>query len=608
MKVKFIILLAIIITTSCNNSVDILPFDIAEMQRQIKLNPDSIANILEGEINPFRLSDKDKADYWFLLTQTHLQQERSLINDSLILFSVSYYKKKNSPYLAFACRLAALQLNSLGDKNEEQESYLLQALKVAETQKDTIETAKTCTSLSNFYYKAKKHSKAIDIKKQIIELSSSSSTRSELMYMIGIEYAMLGKKDSCFLYLNNAIKIAKENNDKYLLYDMLRNYADCLNSFGDGNKAIEIINQANQLTGNFNNKYYLNFTSLNTWLNTNQLDSAKVCIDYLEKNNANIPPTDESYFYVNYMTIMLRAIYNEKRGLPTEILSLAHHGDNVMNIIWNNMNVDRERTFTQGKLAQEKDLLEIEKARQFQIYLIIIIVLLLISGTTILIYQRKILQKERAIQDAKERLQHNTLKLYENKNIIRENENLIRDLTNQIEENKNKEESFADIEQIVKANKLLQGQNEILNDEINKYSALIDGKGFDEISKWNIVLQEREKFLIDQLIMNHEVLKQLRYSPVFIKEEQWLTIINTVNVLYNNFAIRLQSEYPILTEEDIRYCCLIELHLSTSNIGILMAVSPTSVSKRKQRIKEKMTKINGGLFAEQSLENYLWNY
>jgi hypothetical protein len=70
----------------------------------------------------------------------------------------------------------------------------------------------------------------------------------------------------------------------------------------------------------------------------------------------------------------------------------------------------------------------------------------------------------------------------------------------------------------------------------------------------------------------------------------------------------LQAEYPTLTEEDIRYCCLMELRLTTSNIGTLMAVSPQSVSKRKQRIKEKMSKKNSKLFNEQSLENYLWNY
>lgn len=608
MKVKFIILLVAIITTSCNKSVSILPFDIAKMQKQIEFNPDSIAYILEEQINPMTLSGKDKADYWFLLTQTHLKQDRSLINDSLIHFSVDYYKSNNSPHLSAAYRLSAYQTNWAGNKDMEEDSLLLKALEVAENKMDTFEIIKTYNVLTTSYFKVKEHTKAIDIHKKIIELTSSSKTKAESMYWIGIEYALLEKKDSCFLFLDKAAKLAKEINYTSLQFDILRNYADCLNYFNDSRKALEIIKQADKLNGNFNNKYYTNFTYLNAWLNLNQLDSAKVYISHLKKNNLNISPMEEEYFAFNFMTEALQYVYNEKKGLTTEILSIGLYGDDVRNIIRNNIMVNNERVFIQSQLSKEKDRLEIEKARQMQIYLIIIIVLLLITGAIIFIYQRKILQKERAIQIAKDRLQKNTIKLYENENIIKENELLIRDLTNQIEENSDSEERLADIQRIVDTNKSLQKQNDLLHDEIDKYSTELNQKGHNLLSKKNIALQERERFLLDQLIINHEILNKLKYSPQFIKEEQWPSITNTINVLYNNYAVRLQAEYPIFTGEDIRYCCLIELRLSTSNIGTLMAVSSTSVSKRKQRIKEKMTKVNSGLFSEQSLENYLWNY
>lgn len=608
MRNIYIIFLLAIVTISCNKNLDILPFDVAEMQRQIKLNPDSIADMLEEQINPTTLSDEGKADYWFLLTQTHLRQERSLINDSLIRFSVENYKSNNSPHLSSAYRLAAHQINWSGDKNVEQEILLLKALEVAENKGDIVDVVEIYNALANFYTKVKDHSKAIRTYEKISELSSSSTIKSISIGMIGFEYAMLGMRDSCFIYFDKAIKLTKEEDNKSLLYDMLRSYADCLNSFGDSKRALNIINQANQLNGNFNNEYYSNFTRLNALLNLNQLDSAKVYLEYLEKHNTKILPTDESYFYVNNMAIMLQSIYNEKKGLPIEILSMAHHGDNAMNLIWNNMSADKERIFTQNKLSKEKDKLEIEKAQQLQAYLLVIIVLLLITGVIVITYQRKILQKERTIQLAKERLEQNTIKLYENENIIKENEILIKDLTSQIEENSDSEDRVADIEQIVEANKSLQKQNDLLHDEIEKYSSVVNEREYNTVSKRNITLQEREKFLLDQLIINHEVLNKLKYSPQFIKEEQWPSIVNTINVLYNNYAVRLKAEYSNLTEEDVRYCCLIELHLTTSNIAILMAVSPTSVSKRKQRIKEKMTKLNNDLFSEQSLENYLWNY
>lgn len=548
---KIYIVILLIAAVSCGERSYVPPFDVARMQREMERNPDSIANILEEQTDPAALSEKNKADYWFLLAQTHLRQDRSLINDSLIHFSVEYYKENNSPWLSSAYRLAADQINWQGNENARQESLLLDALDVAVNRTDTVEMVKTYNSLANFYIKIKEHSKAIGAYNKILDLSSSSTERAIAKGMMGLEYAMLGMKDSCYASFEKALELAQNDGDSQLLFDMLRSYADCLNSFGDSRKAIGIINRTKGLEGRFNNEYYLNFTCLNAWLNLNRLDSAKVYLDYLERNNIDIRPSDESYFYVNDITAMLRSIYNEKRRLPAEILTIAHYGDNVMNAIWNNMNVDKERMFTQNRLAKEKDRLEMVRAQQLQIYLLIIIALLLIAGVVVFLYQRKVLQKERAIRSANERLRDSMLKLYEN-------ENIIKDLTSRIEEN---------------------------------------GEA-----------GEREKFLLDQLIINHDVLSKLKYSPRFIKEEQWPSIINIVNVLYNNYAVRLRAEYPVLTEEDIRYCCLIVLRLTTSNIAALMSVSSTSVSKRKQRIKEKMDKVNSELFNEQSLENYLWSY
>jgi hypothetical protein len=82
---------------------------------------------------------------------------------------------------------------------------------------------------------------------------------------------------------------------------------------------------------------------------------------------------------------------------------------------------------------------------------------------------------------------------------------------------------------------------------------------------------------------------------------QWPEIIHAVNSLFDGFSYRLHTEFPALTEEDVRYCCLIKLRLTTSVISTLTGISPSSVTKRKQRIREKIHK-------DQPLEIYLWNY
>lgn len=134
-----------------------------------------------------------------------------------------------------------------------------------------------------------------------------------------------------------------------------------------------------------------------------------------------------------------------------------------------------------------------------------------------------------------------------------------------------------------------------------------DAKDFEELSNKYLQLQEREKYLTDQLINNNETLKGLKNSPKFITEEQWHEVTNLINIFFNLFTLRLRTDYPNITDEDIRYCCLIKLNLSTSVISELMSVTPNSVTKRKHRIKEKMNRQNGKLFVEESLDGFLWN-
>ena len=427
-------------------------------------------------------------------------------------------------------------------------------------------------------------------------------------YRIACEYTYLNNPDSCFRYFKEAINVAQTNGyDRE--YDIVRNYADAYNYFDKSDKAIEILRE---LDKKYPQKLKAYFSYTNAWLNLNQLDSAKVYLDYMGKNLIP-PPTANDYFVVSFIVNSLQSAYNAKTGKPSEILGIARIADNSMHHLRNNISVDKERVFLQNKLERDKSNLKIEKQQQLQTYLIIIIAILLITAIIIFVYQRKILKKERLIQLAKERLQENTVKLYENENTIKENENIIKDLTSQLEENSDIKEQLEEIEQIKEANKSLLKQNGLLSKEIDKYTTILtkkeSEKAFEEVSRQNIVLQEREKFLLDQLISNHDILSQLKYSPKYITDEQWATIVNIINVLYNNYTVRLQADFPNLTEDDIRYSCLIKLRLSTSTIATLMAVSPPSVTKRKQRIKERMNKQNSGtLFKELSLENYLWSY
>ena len=71
-------------------------------------------------------------------------------------------------------------------------------------------------------------------------------------------------------------------------------------------------------------------------------------------------------------------------------------------------------------------------------------------------------------------------------------------------------------------------------------------------------------------------------------DDDWEELVVMVDVIFNQFSERLMEKHPGLTKDDLRYCCLIKLGYSISEISTMMAIQPTTVSTRKQRIKKHL--------------------
>ena len=56
--------------------------------------------------------------------------------------------------------------------------------------------------------------------------------------------------------------------------------------------------------------------------------------------------------------------------------------------------------------------------------------------------------------------------------------------------------------------------------------------------------------------------------------------------------------FPNLTELDQQLCCLIKLGFSVSQIAVFMAVSPSSVSQQKSRMKKRILQQKTDSFTE----------
>lgn len=429
-----------------------------------------------------------------------------------------------------------------------------------------------------------------------------------------IQFRTLYQPDSTFLYLQKGIELARKQNNRLLEYDLTRSYARVLSISGNNREAIDALRELENKMP-VGNELRLDYIA--AWINWGKLDSAQAYINSVQslmKNFKNEETLDKSaYIVIDIVKLLLgsfQEIIRAKKEKPVLLNEMGHSANNLMDKVRNRMKIDRERQFVQNKLIRNNLMLDIERGKLKQRFLWAGIIVLLVITLLIFIYQRKLLRKERSIQQAKEQLRLHTIQLTENESAIRKNEELISSLSTQLDES---DDLKQEITQLNEENEALKEKNKTLQKNIEEYSKSTGQKDsdfdvFEKLAEQNARLQERERFLTAQLIAHTDVLDRLSKKPRYIDKSQRPEIIHAVNQLFDGYSYRLHVNFPALTEEDIFYCCLFKLRLSTSVVGLLMGISPSSVTKRKQRIKEKMIQqYPDENQSEKLLEIYSWN-
>lgn len=172
------------------------------------------------------------------------------------------------------------------------------------------------------------------------------------------------------------------------------------------------------------------------------------------------------------------------------------------------------------------------------------------------------------------------------------------------------EEQTKVLQELKSRNNTLIQENQELQKEITEMSSTLDEK-IEEINQHRSLLKEnqrlhnRERFLSAMLVEKHEVLGKLKKPLRYIEEQQWKPIKEAINLLFDNYTERLVQQIPTLTESDLQICCLIKLHFTNTEIAALLAISTTSVTKRKVRLKERILQEIDSFDESQMLDLWL---
>lgn len=123
-------------------------------------------------------------------------------------------------------------------------------------------------------------------------------------------------------------------------------------------------------------------------------------------------------------------------------------------------------------------------------------------------------------------------------------------------------------------------------------------------------LEKREKELTAELADNHEFIWKLREKPAYLEANGWKRLETIINKIYKDYTCRLKKEFPLLTELDIQFCILLKLQFTISQIAAITAVSSSSVSVQKNRLKKRLLQTNCHLFDDnnRTLDTFLLEY
>lgn len=621
---KYIVCIwGILLVLSCTNthtesSPTLLP-ELAQAENCMYTYPDSALHILE-KMTPPKVTDKYQYATWcLLLSQAKIKNYVELESDSLISISYKYFQQKEDPQRkALAGYLEGIYYN---DEKHDAETALkcyLEAATEIEKTEDYQLAHLIYAGIGEIYayrslvdYATSAYQKAYDFAK----LSNNKIYIASSLAYIGRAYSIKPDMDKAIDYYEAAIKTAKEADDKQLLIpDILNELASVHTRIHNYKQALIYALEALHINKDKESlPNYLTVGDIYRQLKMN--DSAQYYLDKAttSDNIYTVCGAYQALYYLNrtipqnYAKAM---IYCDKFYTCIDSVTKIKHGKEI---------IAMKEKYDHEKLLNEKKTLQIENEQIIRNNLYILLFIVIIIACLIFLYQRKLIQKERTIQMQEEQLRIYSLQIHENEMQMAQNRVHIMQLSEQLAANEGLHETMMEqqngLDELKKRNENLQKETILLQQNMAEYSQKMQGKlktqltSFDAMAEENTRLRNREEFLCKLLIPYIKPLDSLIKSPKQLTIVQWAEVEENINKLYNNFTLRLKEQFPSFTNNDLQVCCLIKLRITVSDIAKILNISPASVSKRKQRIKEQIIKEPGDNFDKsQLIDIWIWEY
>ena len=578
---------------------------------QVDKSTDSLKALLNQVKRPLELHGEDRLLYGWLSGYVHAKKGTSMVEDSLLIpLADSYIENKDTTRKLLSYWMKARYTSWL-EKHDEAFALYDEGFQKASELKDTFWMQEMLMEQGRMYrFVWQDYPKCTDIFRRIVAIKEKPVE----VYSLGLAMA-LEKNDSAVYWMNHAAELSMQEKDTaqavFFLRNLLETQVHALNTHRDAiQTAQRLIRENERLHLNDKVLVLACYESIvESYLKSGELDAAQHSLN-LADSMAQI--VDSNSPVTKNMLSLYQALIDYTRNRHFDLNDMLQY--NVL--LYEKLGEERKniRQFKNSNEQLTADALEmiVEQQRtQISLLVVLLVAFALALGIIIVVnfYRRK-------LRRSREQINGFILIQQKNERIIRHNEQMIADLQTQIadgqEAQEQLEESKAALVGLQRQTEALRDENANLQQRIEKYK---HQPSEEEIEKWKAnaqrmyQLEERERELTAELANNNELMRKLREKPKFLGEAEWKKLEDITNRIYNRFTERIKSQYPHLTEVDIQLCILLKLRFTVSQIAILTATSPSSVSVQKNRLKKRLLQKDEHLFESgQTLDMYLWMY
>ena len=603
------IIISLISCTHNKNYPTAFQPELAKAEAMMYRYPDSALHILQG-IQPDIPSENEQYATWALLMTQAQYKNQIEQSDSLINIAYSYFTKHdNAQRKALALYYKGI-LRHESHHAEDALSFYLEAATEIEKTNDYQLGFLINSEVGLMYLYRKLNDYAMEYFEKAHHNAELSDNQTYIAFsFIYIARAFSQKKqyNKAIEYYEKAIKIGQVNNYPTILASAMNESSFLFLKTGENKKALQYAKDCIKIKKTDQRIFSLG----DTYRYLKMYDSA-----YFYLNQACLSPnihTARSAYQALYYISQEEKDYKKAVEYSNK---LWFYQDSIGKTERNKALIEMQEKYDQQKIINENNLSQIKKDRIIRNVLIALIILSFIIAITNYLYQRKIVSQKQEISEKEEKIRYFTMKIHENETLINRNKMRIEELPIQMEGSLEIKEQWKEQnkirQEIQQQNETLKLENNNLQNHISNYAQSLKEKSkeleaMEQLSKENQYLHKREAFLCNQLIKQTELFNKLKTTK-YIDNKLWQEIKEKIDLLFDNYTKRLCHQIPSLTDGDIQICCLIKLRFSNGDIANMLAISPTSVSKRKLRLKERIVQEIGSLGENQSLDLWLMEY